>query len=79
MGPVNLLHSIPNGGYINLSTFIFAYLDPGSGSFILQLIIAGLAGLMFVLKGYWSRILALFKKPPPHSEIKSPDTNENDQ
>jgi hypothetical protein len=33
-----------------------AYLDPGSGSFILQLIIATLVGGAFILKTYWNRI-----------------------
>lgn len=39
-----------------------AYLDPGSGSFILQLILATLLGLGFVLKGYWSKVVSLFKR-----------------
>jgi hypothetical protein len=38
-----------------------AYLDPGSGSFILQLIIAGIVGAGFVLRGYWSKVVAFFK------------------
>ncbi len=33
-----------------------AYLDPGSGSFILQLLIASLVGAAFILKTYWRRI-----------------------
>ena len=33
-----------------------AYLDPGSGSFILQLILAAILGGMFVLRGYWAKI-----------------------
>ena len=39
-----------------------AYLDPGSGSFILQLLLATLLGLGFVLKGYWRKLLSLFKR-----------------
>lgn len=38
-----------------------AYLDPGSGSFILQLIIAGIVGAGFVLRGYWSKVVSFFK------------------
>lgn len=38
-----------------------AYLDPGSGSFILQLIIAGLVGAGFLLRGYWSKITSFFR------------------
>ena len=36
-----------------------AYLDPGSGSFIIQMLIAGVVGAGFLLRGFWSK---LFKK-----------------
>jgi len=42
-----------------------AYLDPGSGSLILQLILGGLAGLAMILKLYWHKLrnlLGLSKK-----------------
>jgi hypothetical protein len=39
-----------------------AYLDPGSGSFILQLLIASLVGAAFIIKTYWRRISAFFRK-----------------
>lgn len=32
------------------------YLDPGSGSYLLQLLVAGALGLVFALRVYWSRI-----------------------
>ena len=32
------------------------YLDPGSGSYLLQLLIAGALGALFALRIYWSRI-----------------------
>jgi hypothetical protein len=32
------------------------YIDPGSGSFIIQLILATLLGAIFILKTYWKRI-----------------------
>ena len=38
-----------------------AYLDPGSGSFIIHLIIAGLVGAGFLLRGYWSKITTFFR------------------
>ena len=37
------------------------YLDPGSGSYIFQLIIAALVGGAFVIKLYWKKISALFR------------------
>jgi len=38
-----------------------AYLDPGSGSFILQLIVASLLGLLFVMRRYWGKISMFFR------------------
>ena len=39
---------------------LLAYLDPASGSLLLQLILGGVAGLALVLKLFWHRILGLF-------------------
>lgn len=39
------------------------YLDPGSGSMIIQLLIAGLAGLGLALAAGWKRIKSFFHKP----------------
>ncbi len=33
-----------------------AYLDPGSGSFLIQLIIAGFLALAVALRAFWSKI-----------------------
>lgn len=38
-----------------------AYLDPGSGSFILQILIATLVGGLFILKTFWQRIQTFFR------------------
>jgi hypothetical protein len=37
-----------------------AYLDPGSGSMILQLLIAGFLGALFTIKTWWREIKAYF-------------------
>ena len=39
---------------------VYAYLDPGSGSFILQMLIAGLLGVLFSIKMMWGRIKEFF-------------------
>jgi hypothetical protein len=36
-----------------------AYLDPGSGSMLIQLLLGGVAGVAVILKLYWRRILDL--------------------
>ena len=33
-----------------------AYLDPGSGSFLLQLLVAGILGGLFVVRAFWGRL-----------------------
>lgn len=38
----------------------WAYLDPGTGSYILQLALAGILASMFTLKMYWQRLKAWF-------------------
>jgi hypothetical protein len=36
-----------------------AYLDPGAGSFVLQALVAALAGAALVINAYWSKIKRL--------------------
>ena len=45
-----------------------AYLDPGTGSYILQILIAGLFGALFMLKVFWGRIVVFFGKGSSKSE-----------
>jgi hypothetical protein len=40
----------------------YAYLDPGTGSYLIQVLIAGLLGVLFSIKMYWSRIKSIFTK-----------------
>ena len=49
----------------------FAYLDPGSGSMLLQLVLGGLAGLAVIAKLYWHRLLGLFGRRSPQEESES--------
>ena len=39
----------------------YAYLDPGTGSMILQLLLGGIAGIIIVLKLYWQRVKNVFQ------------------
>jgi uncharacterized membrane protein len=41
---------------------ILIYLDPGSGSLLIQLLIAALAGLAIFFGSNWRKIKRLFKK-----------------
>jgi hypothetical protein len=39
-----------------------AYIDPGTGSFIIQTIVAGVFSAGVVIKMYWQKIMAYFGK-----------------
>jgi hypothetical protein len=38
-----------------------AYIDPGSGSYVVQVIIASLLGATFAIKLYWKKLIKLIK------------------
>lgn len=62
----------------NSSMVILAYLDPGSGSFLIQMLLAGGLGAAFLIKTYWRKIRALFIKnkveePQPVVEENHPE------
>ncbi|RXK56205.1 hypothetical protein ESB00_10125 [Oleiharenicola lentus] len=50
---------------------LIAYLDPGAGSIVLQMILAGILGLSYTLKTYWRRIVAFVRRDQPKD--KGPD------
>ena len=54
----------------------FAYLDPGSGSMILQLLLGGVAGVVMVVKLYWQSFLNIFKIKKPEESTLPPTQSE---
>ena len=55
---------------------ILIYLDPGSGSFLIQLLIAGLAGAGLAIAISWGRIKRLFGKNKPVDVDKDKDEDD---
>lgn len=58
-------------GFILISLFIllflgvsnaYAYLDPGTGSLIVQVLIASAVSALFAIKIFWKRLTAFFRK-----------------
>ncbi len=49
-----------------------AYLDPGSGSFLIQLLIAGIAGAGILIKIYWKKIKALLSRSASKKDNDTP-------
>jgi len=72
MAPFDLFTSV----LLNIPGKDNAYLDPGSGSFIIQIIIASLVGAGFLLRGYWSKLINLFRGT--NSELDEDDENDLD-
>jgi hypothetical protein len=62
--------------YLEILSAPKAYLDPGSGSFILQLVLAAVLGGLFIIKGYWLKIKGLFTKKGDDAEIKEDQPGE---
>jgi len=55
-----------------------AYLDPGSGSFLIQLLIAGLLGAALIIRGQWSKIKTLFARKKTGDETEDEDKEKDD-
>ena len=52
--------------YLIFPHFAYAYLDPGTGSYVFQLVLAFFVGSLYFIKLYWIKIITfihnLFKK-----------------
>jgi hypothetical protein len=57
-------------------TTLLAYLDPGSGSMILQIIAGGLAAVAVTAKLYWGRLMRFLRirKDEPETPDTASDT-----
>jgi hypothetical protein len=40
----------------------YAYVDPGTGSYVIQILIAALVGAAFAVRVYWNKIKGLFSR-----------------
>ncbi|MCT7378426.1 hypothetical protein [Chelativorans salis] len=59
------------------ATGAYAYLDAGTGSMILQVLLGGIAGLLIAGKLYWHKFLSLVglrRDPPQTDEAKDEPT-----
>ena len=56
---------------------LLRYLDPGSGSMLLQMLLALFLGIGFAVKVYWKKIKLLFTRPPKKHEGDTTDQTSN--
>lgn len=64
----------------SFATPAYAYLDPGTGSMILQLVLGGVAGIAVAGRFYWDRLLVMLRirsdtKDGEASDDKAGSTN----
>ena len=64
-----LLSAIPVLALVTLPAH--AYLDPASGSMLLQMIVGGIAGVALAVKLFWHRILDFFGVKPKSTDDES--------
>ena len=43
---------------------IFAYIDPGTGSYLLQIALGGIFATGYAVRHFWSRIKQFLGRPP---------------
>lgn len=55
---------------VALATFLFVtsasfgYIDPGTGSYLIQFLLAGIAGASLAIRIFWKRIKGFFSRQP---------------
>jgi hypothetical protein len=72
-------HPLAMLAVLTLVTLLFpsqahAYLDPGTGSYIMQLILAGIVGTIFAIRIFWGRIKSFLKSLS--SKVTSPSQDD---
>ncbi len=50
-------------GWLALEAPVSAYLDPGSGSMLLQVLLGGFAAVGVIVRLYWNRWTSWFRRP----------------
>jgi hypothetical protein len=63
------------GFWLALAPPAHAYIDPGTGSYVFQILIAAVVGAAFSIKLFWRRIKGFFtgKRPPEPPLEQTPD------
>jgi hypothetical protein len=56
-------------------TSILLYIDPGSGSYLVQVIIAAILGALFYFKSAWWKIRSFFTRKKKDAQPKNDNLN----
>ena len=61
--------------YFTAESNAYAYLDPASGSIVIQYIVAGLISCMAFMKNFWVKLKYFFNKKIKSKRIKNKEEN----
>lgn len=64
-----------SGGLLLFIKLTFSYLDPGSGSLIIQILVAGFLSLTFFVGMFWRKIKSLFGFAPKNTADELTETS----
>ncbi len=64
-------------GFLILARPVHAYLDPGTGSYFVQILIAGLAGGGYLIVTFWSKIKGFFSSILKSGKKEKKDDGKN--
>ncbi len=70
-----LLFALLFASVLRVDAPAYAYLDPGTGSMLVQLLLGGFAGALVIGKLYWQRIKAFFGLHPVQSASREPTSD----
>ncbi len=72
-----LIYGLVFLGAIGASSPAYAYLDPGTGSMLVQMLLGGVAGALVVGKLYWHQVKAFFGRGPQKNtgQVPSPPSD----
>ena len=70
-----ILASVIDNHLLSVHLSIIAYIDPGTGSIVLQAVIASVVGAAIAVKLFWHRLLKFFglRKGSPTDSITKPN------
>ena len=61
--------------YFTAESDAYAYLDPATGSIVIQYIVAGLVTCMAFMKNFWAKFKYFFNKKIKSKRIKNKEEN----
>ena len=62
--------------FIIFPQYVYGYLDPGTGSYVIQVILAAILGIGVAFRIYWHKIKGIFKKKSQNQDKIEEEEND---